>query len=81
MFFSSIDRPVPPSMRGYEEFYYDINSQARQLQRTRLFNVNRTDLIEAANKYLKDKKHSIAIFGSDQNRNQFLAMEAWNCCE
>jgi hypothetical protein len=29
--FAAIDRPVPPSMKGSEEFYYGIDAAARQL--------------------------------------------------
>lgn len=52
--FSEIDHPVPPSGRGSTEFVSDITYPMRQQQREALFSTSRQDLLEVAERYLKE---------------------------
>eukprot|EP01117_Protostelium_nocturnum_P008308 TRINITY_DN2969_c0_g1_i4.p1 TRINITY_DN2969_c0_g1~~TRINITY_DN2969_c0_g1_i4.p1 ORF type:complete len:916 (-),score=225.94 TRINITY_DN2969_c0_g1_i4:1099-3846(-) len=87
--FGSIDQPTPPSQKGLLEWARGITREMRQKKRDQLFEIGKQDLVEVANKYLKEnQKSSFAIFGLDQefhpekneNEEEFYQKkyEGWN---
>jgi len=75
--FASIDKPIAPYEQGTTVFHYGITDDMKHINRTRLFEVNRASLIAAAYKYLSEAENACAVFGSDQNRNQFENDPDW----
>jgi Zn-dependent M16 (insulinase) family peptidase len=65
--FSGMDSPQSPSKRGTRLFKYRITDQMRQNFRNQLFGITRSQIVAAADKYLKGP-NSICVLGTAQNQ-------------
>lgn len=77
--FGSLDSPVAPSSKGLSVFKYGLTYEMRQERRNRLMAAEKKSVIEVVRKYLaQDKIHSVAVFGSAAQGEEFSSDPAWN---
>ncbi|CAF0727797.1 unnamed protein product [Didymodactylos carnosus] len=61
--FQKLDAPKSPGNQGMLEFLSGIDDDMRQKNRDRIFTCKKNDLIDVAQRYLKDKVYSATILG------------------